>query len=421
MGLSEAQEHLADPVPVSDWSGLVGSPEGEFPRLRVAGLPLDESLVRQKIWQYSPPTRFGEVYHDEIKKSDNITAFLYANVVDLLTDENARHVTGLKVACLNGKSFDVTGRDYVLATGGLENPRLLLSANGVQKEGIGNGNDLVGRFFMEHPHIVASVFMLTKADTDLDFYMANRERGFRAGISLTEEVQRLEGLLSFVTILAPARGGEESAGYTSLREIVGGWRKERIPDDLWKHIGNVIADLDDVASALYGRYFGVAKARIFLMHANAEQAPNPDSRVRLADELDALGMRRIALDWRLSEQDKFSLIRSLRLLAEEIGRAGLGRIKILLSESDDDWPLYLYGGQHHMETTRMVEDRQKGVVDENCRVHGIDNLYIAGSSVFPVSGVSNPTLTIVALALRLADHLARGQLSRPTGKSRKEG
>ena len=375
--------------------------------------PLAESRVTTKLWQFSPPTRFGEVYRDEIVKSDSISAYLHANVVDILTDENARHVTGLKVACLNGKSFEVTGKAYVLASGGIENPRLLLSADGVQKEGLGNGDDLVGRFFMEHPRVTAAYLMLLNNDDHATFYLdtwETSERRVLACFSATDEIQRSEGLLNYSATLHTVSRGAESAGYLSLREIVGGWRKERVPDDLSEHIGNILTDLDDVASALYGRFFGAGDSPLFRMEARTEQAPNPDSRVLLAAERDSLGMRRIALDWRMIERDMFSIIRSTRILGEEFGRAGLGRIKLVLSETDDDWPLYLYGGSHHMGTTRMADDAKRGVVDKNCQVHGIDNLYVAGSSVFPTGGFSNPTLTIVALALRLADHL-RGKSS----------
>ena len=144
------------------------------------------------------------------------------------------------------------------------------------------------------------------------------------------------------------------------------------------------------------------------MWCSAEAAPNPDSRVRLGDQLDALGMPRIVLDWRLTEQDKRSLLAGHQAVAEELGRTGLGRLQIAdwLTEGDNSWSPSIEGGHHHLGTTRMSQSiASQGVVDPNSRVHGIANLYIAGSSVFPTSGSANPTLTIVALALRLAAHL----------------
>jgi choline dehydrogenase-like flavoprotein len=136
-----------------------------------------------------------------------------------------------------------------------------------------------------------------------------------------------------------------------------------------------------------------------------DPVPNRDSRVTLSDERDALGMQRIRLDWRLSDQDRHSVARTMELLAAQVGQAGLGRIRITFDEKQQEWPADLAGGWHHMGTTRMSDDPRLGVVDRQCRVHGTTNLFVAGSSVFPTSGSGTPTMLIVALALRLADHM----------------
>ena len=141
------------------------------------------------------------------------------------------------------------------------------------------------------------------------------------------------------------------------------------------------------------------------MTTRIEQAPNPDSRVVLVRERDELGMQRVALDWRLSDVDRRNVRRTLELLGAEIGAAGIGRLQILHSADETSWPEDLDGGQHHMGTTRMSDDPKQGVVDSDCRVHGMSNLFVAGSSVFPTPGGATPTLLLVALALRLADHL----------------
>jgi choline dehydrogenase-like flavoprotein len=140
------------------------------------------------------------------------------------------------------------------------------------------------------------------------------------------------------------------------------------------------------------------------MGGSCEQVPNPDSRVGLSERRDALGLPRISLDWRLTEQDRLSFYRHLHSVALEFGALGIGRMRKLVPD-ESDWPQPVGGGSHHMGTTRMHDSPGHGVVDRNCRVHGIGNLYLAGSSIFPTSGVSNPTLTIMALTLRLADHL----------------
>jgi choline dehydrogenase-like flavoprotein len=136
-----------------------------------------------------------------------------------------------------------------------------------------------------------------------------------------------------------------------------------------------------------------------------EQAPNFDSRVTLGQDRDRLGCRRTALRWRLSSLDKFTAHRAHVILGEELSRSGLGHMRSSMGREADPWPTSVRGARHHMGTTRMHADPRRGVVDADCRVHGIANLYVAGSSVFPTSGAANPTLTIVALALRLARHL----------------
>jgi choline dehydrogenase-like flavoprotein len=160
---------------------------------------------------------------------------------------------------------------------------------------------------------------------------------------------------------------------------------------------------------------GIARAKrmeLYLM-ARAEQAPNPDSRVRLSAETDALGLRRGDLDWQLSELDKRSVLELARAMGREFERLGLGRLKTSawLEDGTAAWPVdptvgnHPIGGYHHMGTTRMSTSVNTGVVDANCTVHGYSNLHIAGSSVFTTSGWANPTLTILALTHRLADHL----------------
>jgi len=126
--------------------------------------------------------------------------------------------------------------------------------------------------------------------------------------------------------------------------------------------------------------------------------------VTLSGERDRLGLPKIRLDWRLTEQDRRSLLQHINSLALEFGALGIGRM-LLNVQDDGRWPEQVNGGSHHMGTTRMHDDPHHGVVDRNSKVHGMDNLYVAGSSVFPTSGVSNPTLTLVAMTLRLADHL----------------
>ena len=160
----------------------------------------------------------------------------------------------------------------------------------------------------------------------------------------------------------------------------------------------------DIAVFGYGKVTGAAPVEAIEVSTRLDPAPNPDSRITLTPERDAFGMPRVQLDWKLSDVDRRSADRALEVLGTELGRAGVGRLQ-MRPLPDDSWPADLEGGYHHMGTTRMSSDERTGVVDADCRVHGLENLYIAGSSVFTTGGSATPTLTLVALTLRLADHL----------------
>jgi choline dehydrogenase-like flavoprotein len=191
-------------------------------------------------------------------------------------------------------------------------------------------------------------------------------------------------------------------GYQSFRVLLkSAWRRER-PARLWHHIRTAAAGIDDVARLSYRRVVKPA-ARTLIVGCRAEQAPNPESRVTLDERRDRLGMPRVRLHWQLAHQDMESFTRAQKIWAGELDRNQVDVVPFCVS-GDDRWADRVAAGAHHTGTTRMHRDPQKGVVDEHCRVHGTSNLYAAGSSVFPTAGWAPPTLTIVALALRLADH-----------------
>jgi choline dehydrogenase-like flavoprotein len=181
--------------------------------------------------------------------------------------------------------------------------------------------------------------------------------------------------------------------------------------EVLKDLGSVMRNLDGTANyiahkMLFGR--GLPLGAIHLL-CTSEQMPNANSRIGLGKDLDALGLRKVTIDWRLSAEDKHGMVTGHRMFGAELGRAGFGRFRSTVPDDDNSWPEDMFGDEHHMGTTRMHRQPKFGVVDENCRVHGVSNLYVAGSSVFPTGGAANPTLTIVALALRLADQI-KGRL-----------
>ncbi len=202
----------------------------------------------------------------------------------------------------------------------------------------------------------------------------------------------------------PTRFGTVYREQLKRAQMVGAARSGKAPDRFLSHVWNVLTDLGGAMGAVRRR-LGGPPPKLLTLERVSEHVPNPESRVTLSNERDALGRRRVNLTWRLSEVDRRSIKRTQELIARALGQAGLGRVKNILDEHADAWPVR--GQSHHMGTTRMHEDPTQGVVDPDGLVHGMSNLFVAGSSVFPTSGSGPPTLTIVALALRLADHIKR--------------
>jgi len=376
-------------------------------------VPLDErKLVTQFTQQREPPVVFGQAYRDELEAAANVTVYLFANLAHIQLSPDGRRVAHLDVASLSGRRRKVVATRFVLACGGLENPRLLLNSDDAQPGGVGNGHDLVGRCFMEHPEVVAAeVFEAANNDIAWMFDWF-RHVDARAVVCPSERLQESEGILNTSAHLRAEYS--RVPGLAAERQIGESVQNGQVPDELGDKILDVVGDLDDIAAAGWswlrgGNHHRYRKVERFHLEIHCEQAPNPDSRVVLSEEVDALGLRKINLDWRLTDAERRSIEVLTRTVASEFGRLGLARLR--QSEwlaSGGDWAdSEVEGGYHHMGTTRMADDPTRGVVDRDCKVHGVENLYIAGSSVFPTGGWANPTLTIVALALRLADHLTQ--------------
>jgi choline dehydrogenase-like flavoprotein len=336
--------------------------------------------VRSGVFQLSAPVRLGEREGATLRERAAITVILEATVTRIGLSANGASVERLHVArSKGGGAFTVAARTVVLATGGIENARLLLASRDVAPAGVGNDHDLVGRYFMEHAHTDGYAVLLVAGGPDRMRFYDRRARGGQEVwpfLGLSPEVRAREGLLDFSLVLLLKNPGET---------------------------GELGADVDGAVRAFSGRGEDPA-ACTFALGTPSECAPNPDSRVMLAEEADALGVPRVRLDWRLTELDKRTVARGHELVARALAASGVGRLRLRLDEGPD-FPDVTMGGCHHMGTTRMHDDPARGVVDRNLKVHGVANLYVAGSSVFPTAGAPNPTLTLTALSMRLADHL----------------
>ena len=354
--------------------------------------PLDERVAWTKMWQFSPPARFGILYRDAIVGARDVHLYTHANVVEVLANESVTAVDGLRVRTLEGKEHHVRAKRYVLACSTIQNARLLLASNNRASAGLGNADDLVGRFFMEHlemPSGNLATLGSAPPSTRMYAFVFGRTKA-RGELALSAAVQRQQRVLNATVALEPAPLAEQgkSTFEWATPDVVDKMRVERVvPEDA------------PAASTV---------PRTFHLLTRQEQAPNPDSRVTLSSERDPLGMPRARLDWRLTELDRRSFLGFYEALGRELGRAGVGRLQMhdwVMEASTSPWPKSLGGGWHHMGTTRMHVDPKQGVVDANCQVHGMANLYVAGAAVYPTAGCVNPTLTLVALTLRLADHL----------------
>jgi choline dehydrogenase-like flavoprotein len=376
---------------------------------QAARLKLDAGgRFQNRMFQYSSPAmRFGKAYANELKDAANVTVYLHANLVDIDTNGSASEVSGVRLACLGGRRFRARARHYVLATGGIENARLLLSSDRVQKRGLGNEFDVVGRYFSDHPVVYnVSTIRFSSSQPKLDFYDTSVVRGqmVQGYLAPSPTLRKEQQLPAFIVglSLGTVYAGDNAKGSVQFayRNLVAG----QFPRSLNYHAKNIMRGIERRALKFYYGLPFCAPIE-YTTSYSVELPPDPNSRVTLSDAVDALGMRRVKVDWRLPADFMQTLRRAHELLGEELRRYNLGTLRLNASTNTLRAAKNFSSGHHHMGTTRMHADPKQGVVDANCRVHGIGNLYIAGSSVFPTYSSDDPTLTILALTLKLSDHL----------------
>lgn len=383
------------------------------------------------------PVFFGEVYRPELERAANITVLLHANLLELEAAAAGSSVRQARIGALDGRRGAIRARHYVLACGGIENARLLLLSNSATANGLGNDRDLVGRYFMDHPSGKLGTLFTDAPDPLTRPYDRSGGKGPAPAfpeLCLSEEAVQTHQLLSArvrpVAVEAPAPKGVQA-----LRDLKHAFRPAAQDESLAlegmtragrnckesdgqetakpaEGIGKLGLQLGmgtwDIAHAAWRKLAG--KPTVKSDHVDVigyfEQAPNPESRVMLDDEVDALGQRKVCVDWRLTELDWRTYRTAAGLFGTELANSCGGKFQLepWLQEGAGAQP-QLRGTAHHLGTTRMSDDPHMGVVDRQCKVHGVDNLYVVGSSVFPTGGWAFPTFTIVALSMRLAEHL----------------
>jgi choline dehydrogenase-like flavoprotein len=383
--------------------------------------------------RFSRPTDFGARYVEKLRSAANVRVLLHANATTFRMHPNSEAIAALSVSTLGGKRFEVRASRFVLAAGGLEVARLLLANRDTWSEGIGNQYDVVGRYYM--CHIAGTVGTLKQngpGDRVWHGYDVSDEGIYcRRRLALTAQTQRQLRIGNFVArlhhpritdpahrtaVLSALQLAKGMISYEYGKRLHGG---ERTSLRTWmRHVGNVARAPGEVLAfghhMLRDRFLAKRKfpsiivkstAGHYSLDFHAEQEPAASSRATLLNERDELGMPRLLVDWRYTPADVVTVREAVHLFATDIERSGIGRFEYDPDSIELEMSRYGAYGGHHLGTARMGNDPRTSVVDANCRVHGLGNLYVAGGAVFPTSSQANPTLTIVALALRLAGHL----------------
>jgi choline dehydrogenase-like flavoprotein len=388
-----------------------------------------------RLERFSCPTNFASRYGHKLSASDNVQVVTHANLTQIVLDESGRRVTHLALGSLGGKRLTVRGSRYVLATGGLETARLLLANRDRHARGIGNDHDVVGRYYMCHlAGVIGNIRFSCAPGAIFRGYQVSPEGIYcRQRFTLEEAAQRRERIGNFVArlhhphITDPRhRNAVLSLLYLAKPLIPYEYAVRLHGQDAgsfgkWlRHLANVVTDPFDavgfawhmlrdrkLAERKFPSIIINSKANLYSVDFHAEQYPNASSRVTLEDTPDALGMPRIRIDWRYLPEDVHTVRRALEILARDFAASGIGRLEYDPEQVETEMTRFGAYGGHHIGTARMGSDPRSSVVDADCRVHGLENLFVAGSAVFATSSQANPTLTVVALALRLAGHLRR--------------
>ena len=413
---------------------LMGLPEAFYDdRDWPAALPRPPLIegTRRRFSTFTSTPNFAAAHRAALAAADNLTVLLHANATRLVMNGDGSRVDGIEIRSLSGRTGRVRAGRYVICCGGVETPRLLLASNGQGSRGVGNDHDLVGRFFQEHVNVGVPVLAADRRRM-AGLFHGRRLAGVRyyAKLTASAELQRRERLVNVGSQVNYAR--VETVAERAAKELRGALRRDWRDADARRALAAALRHPWQLASAGCGRAMvrharsldaacsalRVRRVPLYALQGfgamyvcvQTETVPRRVSRVTLDRRADGLGTARAIVDWRVGEAELRTAEVFARRLDVLLRRRGLGYLDLSgfpLSRDLDRLSERVGGGCHHMGTTRMSNDPRTGVVDRDCRVHGVENLFIAGSAVFPTSGWSNPTLTLLAVGLRLADRLRR--------------
>lgn len=373
--------------------------------LAAPSFPAGELCVRFSQWAALGRRNFGLLWHRQLSRSTNVTVLLDATVVRIDCGTSGAHCEAVEVRSRSGLAATVRARSFVIASGGIETARLLLASR------VANGSGLVGRFFQDHiSYIAGEIEPVSRNAVQHLFdprYVGNTM--FSVKLEPPDALMRSRGWLNVMAHVAFEI--PDALGWMEIRRLLRSAQAGRLELPTLREGWEMLKGGSSLLRLILARTF--AKRRrspdsggIRLL-VDTEQAPNAESRIVLDTVVDALGMPRARLDWRVTGLESKTLTEFAQHVASQFERAGLGRVR--LAGPPDFEQRNVPGAArdifHHMGTTRMSHDPRDGVTRPDLRCHEVDNLYLAGPSVFPAGGIANPTFTALALTLRLADHL----------------
>jgi choline dehydrogenase-like flavoprotein/predicted dehydrogenase len=419
IGRDELEPYLERAAP---YLGLAAGKYDEslWPRFRVnpPTPPLAGTALRPMFWQFSRrrsggpgAAHFGQDWSNG--NATNIEILLHANVTQINVDSDGGRFESVDVSSLGGKKARIKAKSAVLCCGGIENARLMLASNRVAPNGVGNDRDTVGRYLMDHINSTVGYFESGHSydlRSRFGHYWLDDTSGrhlYLHGVGLNRDTQERDRLVNCHAYLEQIDEVQDDA-WGALKRLRTSAKSGRISGS---DAGHVLSHMGEISRGVYrrtvqhrGRLGAVKRIELHLM---LEQAPDPESRVTLsADKKDALGMPLSSIHWKINETERITAKRMVELVGEEFVRLGLPLpLGVPALNDQDDWIGRCTEKAHPTGSTRMSSNPADGVVDVDSKVHGVSGLFVAGSSTFPTAGAANPTLMIVATAVRLADHL----------------
>lgn len=406
------------------------------------GPTLTNDGISSGIFSFCSTHYFTRQIPDLIKDSPTHTLYKNATVRELQVSPDGKQVIAAKVVTPEGKEFRVEAKQFILAAGGFGVPQLLLNSKSANHpNGLGNSQDVVGRYYIDHSLILHGYFQVeSKLLEKLKFYDMRDVNGVSVigSIGLPETVKQQHNLQNLEAMLFPKPGVRDYNAFKSAQEFAWALQGKPMSLPLWKNTWNVIKGLPYLMHIAYQKFAkgmiimpGLAtggwshlstqelqrRYQIIELIGMTEQKANPNNRVTLSDTLDPLGIPRIRVHMEPDEADIPSILATEQRLVTGLQASGFGEFHSYNGQDGKQLNYYTRTCHHLMGTARMGNDPATSVVDADCKLHGIDNCYIASSAVFPSGGYANPTMTILALSLRLADRLKQlsgVQVAEPT-------